>query len=420
MIETNIIWSISFLAILLILSAYFSSVETAFTSLTPGQINSLAKNHGKRGLLVKKLTERHDILLTTLLIGNNLANLGASALTTAMTISLFGNIYVALATGLLTLTVLVFCEVSPKQIALVANETLCLISARLIILLSIVLRPLIWIVSSVSRSITLLVVGSERRKLTLEQLLHHVKEAEGQGVVESYEEEMVRNVFRINDTPVKAIMTHRTELLTIDESTTVQEAADLFVNSRHTRVPVLNSDSEHVLGVVTLFDLVRALKKQPCTLLKTICKSPYLVPGTMKAHELYFRLKSEPIQMAIVLDEYGGLDGIVTREDIIEEIFGKFLDEKAKPNVDTIIEEPDGAWIIQGDADFYDLSDIIGLELKHDSRTHTIGGYILEKSGRIPAQGAVIELEEGKYTVLETRDKRIVSIRFKPSNNSED
>jgi len=412
-----LLWSVLSLPILLILSAYFSSVETAFTSLTPGQINSLAENRGKRGLLVKKLTERHDILLTTLLIGNNLANLGASALTTAMTIRLFGKIYVAAATGVLTLTVLVFCEVSPKQIALVANETLCLISARLINLLSIVLRPFIWIVSSVSRGITLLFVGSKRREITLEQLLHHVKVAEGQGVVESYEEEMVRNVFRINDTPVKAIMTHRTELFMMNENTTVQDAAYLFVDSGHTRAPVLNGDLEHVSGIVTLFDLVRALRKRPRALIKTISKSPYLVPGTMKAHELYFRLRSEPIQMAIVLDEYGGLDGIVTREDIIEEIFGKFLDERANPSANPISEQPDGSWIIQGDTDFYDLSDILGLELKHDSRTNTIGGYLLEKSGNIPVQGTVIELGEGQYTILRTRNKRIVSVRFKPIDN---
>jgi len=420
MTEADVIWPIAFLAVLLILSGYFSSAETAFTSLTPGQINFLAENRGKRGRLVKKLTERHDILLTTLLIGNNLANLGASALTTAMTIKLFGNVYVAVATGILTLTVLVFCEVSPKQIALVTNETICLISARLVTLLSIVLRPFIWIVSSVSRSITLLFVGSERRELTLEQLLHHVKVAEGQGVVESYEEEMVRNIFRINDTPVKAIMTHRTELFMIDENTTIQDAADLFVDSGHTRAPVLKGDSENVSGLVTLFDLVRVLKKRPHIPLKMIAKAPYIVPGTMRAHELYFRLKSEPIQMAIVLDEYGGLDGIVTREDIIEEIFGKFLDEGAKPSADPISEQPDGSWIIQGDADFYDLSDMLGLELKHDSRTHTIGGYLLERSGNIPAQGTVIELEEGQYTILETRDKRIASVRFKPSNNPGD
>ena len=402
------------------LSAYFSSVETAFTSLTPGQINSLAENHSKRGRLVKKLTERYDILLTTLLIGNNVANLGASALITAMTIRLFGRIYVAAATGILTLTILVFCEVSPKQIALVANETLCLISARLIVLLSIILRPFIWIVSSVSRRITLLFVGSKRREITLEQLLHHVKVAEGQGVVESYEGEMVRNVFRINDTPVKAIMTHRTELFMINENTTVQDAAYLFVDSGHTRAPVLNGDLEHVSGVVTLFDLVGVLKKLPHTPLKAISKSPYLVPGTMKAHELYFRLRSEPIQMAIVLDEYGGLDGIVTREDIIEEIFGKFLDERAKPSADPIGEQSDGSWIIQGDTDFYDLSDILGLDLKHDSRINTIGGYLLERSGSIPAQGTVIELEEGQYTILEIRNKRIVSVRFKSSNNPRD
>jgi len=420
MIETDLFWLIFFLIILLILSAYFSSVETAFTSLTLGQINYMAENRGKRGRLVKKLSERNGILLTTLLIGNNLANLGASALTTTITIRLFGDIYVALATGLLTLTVLVFCEVSPKQIALVANDTLSLVSARLVNFLSVILRPLIWIVSSVSRGITLLFVGRKQRELTLEQLLHHVKVAESQGIVESYEEEMVKNVFRINVTPVKAIMTHRTDLFAIDENTTVQEAADLFVDSGHTRAPVLSVDSEHVSGIVTLFDLIDALKKRPHTPLKEISKLPYLVPGTMKAHELYFRLKSEPIQMAVVLDEYGGLDGIVTREDIIEEIFGKFLDEKTRQNTDPISEQPDGSWIIPGDADFYDLSDTLGLELKHDSRTHTIGGYLLEKSGSIPAQGTVIELEEGLYTILKIQNKRIVSVLFKPSNHPED
>ncbi|MCK5736375.1 MAG: DUF21 domain-containing protein, partial [Spirochaetaceae bacterium] len=235
-----IIWSIVILTALLIISAFFSSVETAFTSLSPGQVSDLAMNRGKRGRLVQKLTERQDILLTTLLIGNNLANIGASAMTAAATIRLFGNTYVAGATGILTLIILVFCEVSPKQIALIANESLCLYSARVVWVLSWILRPIIWIITAVSRIITLMFAGREKQGLTLETLLHHVKAAEGQGVVESFEEEMVRNVFRINDTPVEAIMTHRTNLFSIDEDLSVQESMDQFIRSGHTRAPVLS------------------------------------------------------------------------------------------------------------------------------------------------------------------------------------
>ena len=413
-------WSLSYLAALLIISSLFSSVETAFISLSPGQVSALAMNGGKRGRLVQKLSERPDILLTTLLIGNNVANLGASALTTAMTIRIFGNAYVAAATGILTLTILVFCEVSPKQIAMVANESLCLRSARIVWMLSWLLRPIIWIITAVSRSITLLLAGKEKQELTLENLLHHVKAAEGQGVVESYEEEMVRNIFRINDTPVEAIMTHRTELFSFDEDTTIRDAMNQFIESGHTRAPVLKDDQEHVSGIITLFDIARAIKKSPESHVKKFSTPPYLVPGTMKANELFSRLKREPIHMAVVLDEYGGLDGIVTREDVMEEIFGELYDERETQTKDPISQDPDGSWIIQGDADFYDVSDILELELEHDNRTHTVGGYLLENLEQIPEAGTTIALYEGTYTILETQRQRIVSVRFHPTPKEED
>ena len=415
-----IIWSLVFLVILLIISAFFSSVETAFTSLSPGQINALAQNHGKRGRLVQKLTQRQDILLTTLLIGNNLANIGASAMTTATTIKMIGNAYVAAATGVLTLIILIFCEVSPKQIALVANEKLCLYSARFVLLLSWILKPVIWMITSVSRVITLMLAGREKQKLTLENLLHHVKAAEGQGVVESYEEEMVRNVFRINDTPVEAIMTHRTELFFIDEETSVQDALNLFIESGHTRAPVLKNNIEQVTGVLSLFDLAKVIGDSPGAAIKKFTSTPYMVPGTMKANELFFRLKNTPIHMAVVLDEYGGLDGIITREDVMEEIFGELYDEREIRTADPIRREPDGSWIIQGDTDFYDVADTLGLELEHDNRTHTIGGYLLEKLERIPDEGTVLTLKEGTYTILKTRRQRILSLRFQPIPAVED
>ncbi len=408
-------WLLAFLILLILASALFSSVETAFTSLTPGQISAMSENRGKRGRLVKNMTDRPDILLTTLLIGNNLANIGASALTTSMTIRLFGNTYVAAATGILTLLVLIFCEVTPKQIALKTAEKLTLRSVRAVRFLSWIFRPVIRIVTAISGTLTRMIAGKETPKLTLEFLLHHVKAAENEGVVESFEKEMVRNVFRINDTPVEAIMTHRTDLFSLVEDMSVSEAMDRFVESGHSRAPVLKKDGEHVTGSIALTDLAGAMKKTPGAMIKTIASAPYLVPGTMKAHELYFRLKKEPIHLAVVLDEYGGLDGIVTREDIMEEIFGELYDERESGGDDPIIPDESGGWIMQGDADFYDIADTLGLNLEHDSRTHTIGGYLLEKLERIPTPGTVLTCSEGRYTVLEVKKKRIVSLKFEPA-----
>lgn len=407
-----IIWYLLILAALLLLSGFFSSVETAFTALTPGQLGLMEENQGKRGRLVRRLSERPDILLTTLLIGNNLANLGASAFATTLTIRLFGDVYVAAATGMLTLLVLVFCEVTPKQIAMASNENLCLRSAPLVLFLSWFFRPVIWAVTAVSSALTYLAVGKAKKKLTLEHLLHHVNAAEGAGVVESYEKDMVRNVFRINDTPVEAIMTHRTELFFLRENISVQDAVDSFLEAGYARAPVLKDETEHVLGVISVMELAGALRKSPQAPIKRFLSPPYLVPGTMKANELFFRLKKEPIQLAVVLDEYGGLDGIVTREDIMKEIFGELYDEREETGGEAISPEKGGSWLIQGDADFYDVSDILGLKLEHDSRTHTIGGYLLEKLEEIPKQGTVIDLPEGRYTILETRRQRITSLRF--------
>jgi len=411
--------SLLYLIGLLFLSALFSSTETAFTSLSPGQLNALAVNRGKRGHQVKRLVDRPDVLLTTLLIGNNLANLSASAIATTLTVRLFGNVYVAVATGILTMVVLVFCEVSPKQIALVSNEKICLRTARIIGLLSFVFRPLIWIITSISRFMTHLIAGNEPKGLTLEYLLHYVSAAENAGIVESYEEEMIRNVFRINDTPVEAIMTHRTDLVSIVDNMSVADALNCLLESGHSRAPVLHGDHQHVCGTISVVELVQSQKKAPDSLVKNHMSHPYLVPGTMKAHELFFRFKKEPIHMAVVLDEFGGLDGVVTREDVMEEIVGELYDEKDIPET-PIRKAENGAWIIQGDTDFYAVSDILGIDLVHDSRTYTVGGYLLEKIGRIPTEGSVIDVQEGRYTILETHNKRISKVRFSPHSTGDD
>ena len=410
-----ILWLTLLLIALLLFSAFFSSVETAFTSLGPAQISLLAAKHGARGRLVSKLCERSEVLLTTLLIGNNLANLGASALTTSMTIRLVGNAYIALTTGLLTLMVLVFCEVSPKQIALAANVKICLRTAALVLFLSWIFRPFIWFVGTISRGITFLFVGKQKSGITLENLIHHVKAAEDEGLVESYAEGMVRNVFRINDTLVEAIMTHRTELFTLDENISVQDALSAFLDSGHSYAPVLRPNTEHVSGIISLLNLASALNDSVNGSIGSLVSPPILVPGTLKVSDLFLRLKKERMPLAVVLDEYGGIDGLVTLEDVMEEIFDALYDEQELNPTVAIVKGADGSWIIQGDTDFYDLNDIIGLELEHDSRTHTVGGYLLEKLERIPAPGTEVSLPEGRYIILSIVKKRISTVMFFPS-----
>lgn len=409
-----ILWSVISLVVLLLLSALFSSLETAFTSLTPGQITTLLIKDEQRGKLVKKLTGKPEILLTTLLIGNNLANLVASAISTAITIYLFGNTYIAIATGILTLTILIFCEVTPKQIALVANEKLCLRSARTIIFLSWIFRPFIWLIAIISKVITRITVGHSQRKITLEHLLHHIKAAENAGIVQSHEEEMVRNVFRTNDMPVEAIMTHRTDLFLLYEDNTIQEALDGFLKSGHSRAPLVKKNHEQVCGVVSLLDVISAVQNEPNQTVKRIAQSPYLVPSSMKAYELFFRLNRESIHLAVVLDEYGGLNGVVSREDVMEEIFGELYDEKEPRSSNAITAEAGGKWIIPGNAAFHEIMDELNLNLSHDNRTHTIGGYLFEKLESIPSPGTRIDLPEGSYTILATKKKRITSVCFQP------
>ena len=190
-----------------------------------------------------------------------------------------------------------------------------------------------------------------------------------------------------------------------------------FLIAGHSLAPLLRNDSEHVSGIVSFADVAKAFKDDPQIPIKNIASPVTLVPGTMKAHELFFKFKKEPIHFVVVLDEYGGLNGVVTREDVVEEVFGALYGEGRAHSVEPIVADGQGAWIIQGDADFYDLSDMLGLNLEHDNRTHTIGGYLLDKFGSIPEAGVGITLPEGRYVILETVKKRISSVRFNPSSS---
>lgn len=402
------------LLLLFLLSAVFSATETAYTSLSLIQIQHVVKTGGRRGREVKRLTKKPDVLLTTLLIGNNLANIGATALVTSLTIEFFGSHAVALMTGFLTLFVLIFGEVTPKQIALAKNEAICLNMAYPIRALSLLLRPFIWLITGISSFLTRLFAGKERKGFTLDNLLQMVSLGENIGIVESYEKQMVQNVFRINDTPVKGITTYRTNVFCLDKEAYAADVLEEILEKGFSRIPVYQENSEHIAGIVLMHDILKAIAAgEENFKLKEKMVEPFFVPETRMVHDLFHHFKREKLNIAVVLDEYGGLTGIVTKEDVIEEIFGELYDENEEKETDKIVLRENGEWLIQGDCSFYLIQDRLGLELEHHRRILTMGGYLIEKWGEIPREGAAIDLPEGRYVIGKIDGNRIEEVLFR-------
>lgn len=402
------------LIILLLLSGFFSSTETAFTSLSLIQAQKLIEDYGKRGLRVQKLSKKPDILLTTLLIGNNLVNIGATTLATKLTIIYFGNYALGYMTGALTLFILIFGEVTPKQIAMANNVNVCLKTALIVEILSWIFRPFIWCISLISNSITRLFVSSDKKTLTLDHVLQMVSMGENMGFVETYEKQMVKNVFRINDTPIQGIITHRTDVFSLDCDLKISEAFDTILESGYSRIPLYKENPENIIGIIRVREIIKmnrsSLKDYR---LRDLLQEPLFIPHSKKVNEVFTLFKLKNINIAIVLDEYGGLAGIVTREDVIEEIFGELYDEHEIKETDKIIVEEKNIWIISGDTSFYAIHDIIDIDLEHSKRILTINGYLIEKIGRIPEENEMLDFEEGVYEILKINNNRIDTVRFR-------
>ncbi|MDC7220211.1 MAG: hemolysin family protein [Spirochaetales bacterium] len=407
---------IIFILILLLLSGFFSSSETAFTSLTPYQIEAMEKEKGWRGRWIKILHSRSDILLTTLLIGNNLVNIGASALATTITIALWGSQFIGYTTGVLTLVVLVFCEVTPKQLALIHNEGIALFSVTVIYFLSFLFRPLIWIVTAISNLLISLFSRGESGKLTLDGLLHMVNMGRDMGIVEDYENRMVKKVFTINDTPVQAIMTHRKDVFCLNQKSSILDVYEEIIETGRSRVPVYKNNTENIVGVVLVSDLIKAMINADSAArslkLKDLMIEPLFVPENQKVNDLFNQFKDAKVKMAVVLDEYGGLAGVVSQQDVVEEIFGSLSDEEEEREGDKIHKTGNQCWELQGDTDFFEIQEVLGLELDHDKDTMTLGGYLIDQWGEIPVTGASIRLDEGFYRVVEAENNRIVRVEF--------
>jgi putative hemolysin len=410
------LFEIILIIILLFLSGVFSATETAYTSLSVVQIQELAPDYDKKGKMVKFLSKRPDILLSTILIVNNLVNIAASSIVANVTIQTYGSQGLAISTGLLTLVVLIFAEVTPKQIAIVHNEKIALFMAYPVRWVSWILLPVIKFIGFISSLITHL-VGGEKKKLSLEGILYMVSIAEGQGVVETYETRMIKNVFRFNDTLVQAIMTHRTEVFSLNKNTSIGDALVKISEKGYSRIPVYNNDPEEINGIVLVKNLMANYHAGKSNLkLKDIMLKPLYISGTRKVNELFYTLKNQKLNIAIVKDEYGGLAGIVTMEDITEELFGELYDEHEKHERDKISALRDGSYRVMGETTIHQIEDRLGLELSTGKYAQTLAGYLVEYLGNIPVKNQRIETPFGVFQIESIKRNRINSVILNMTN----
>ena len=408
---------ISVLAVLLLLSALFSATETAYISLSLVEIEELAQKRGRRGRLVKKLLDSTDTLLTAILIGNNLVNIAASSITAHLTITLAGSRALGLTTGLLTLVILIFAEVTPKQIAIAHNSGIALFMAYFIRVFAVVLLPVIKLITAISSLLSGLFKGENREKVSLDGILHMVNLAENEGVVESYETRMVKSVFRFNDTSIQAIMTHRTEVFSLEKTVTVNESLEAVSEKGFSRIPVYDETPEDIVGILLVKDLLTCIKNgRGDRQIREIMIKPLFVSGNRKVNELFAIFKNEKLNMAVIVDGYGGLLGIVTMEDVTEELFGELYDEHEERKEEKISHLPEGPYRILGDTSIQYIKDHLELELPYSKNARTLGGFLIEYLGNIPVEGQRIETPYGVFEVEKVENHRISSVLYNPRN----
>jgi putative hemolysin len=403
-------FEVTLLVICLLLSGFFSSSETALFSISKIKALHIAKDGSKTGQLIMKMKTDSHTLLTTILIGNNLVNIGASALATSLAMSQFKSNAVGITTGIMTLLILIFGEIFPKSFANHNN----LLVARGVIFplywLSKLFWPLIFVLNFIPR-----LHGSNDNShdaVTEDELMTMVEVVEEDGEIKEAEKEYITNIFEFDDTSCSEIMTPRADMFVID----VSDGLDIqeTLKTGFSRIPVIEDSKDNVIGILHVKDLFASfqrlsISKEETTAsldVRKIMKKPYFIPESKKLDSLLQEFKIKKSHMAVVVDEHGGVAGIVTLEDVVEEIIGEIVDETDRM-VPDIVRLKGNKWLVAGKTDIYTLNKEIGLSLSESSNYDTFSGFFLEEIERIPKPGESIKIERWTITVKDMDGNRI-------------
>jgi putative hemolysin len=419
------------LLILLLLSAFFSSAETCLTTVNKVRMQSMAEDHVKNASTVLKLIEKPTQLLSGILIGNNIVNLTASSLTTSYAIHIAqrnglpisASVFTGVATGVLTVLILIFGEIVPKSLATVNAEKLALLYAKPVYALTQILRPVSFLMNQISFGLLKLlrVDVSPRPVITENELLTMVNVSHEEGVIESEEREMITNVVDFGDSLAKDVMVPKMDVEFANIDFTYQELMECYGKKKFTRMPVYKESRDNILGIINLKDIFFYEGSHEDFKISEVMREPYFTYEYKKISELFFEMKKESIPMAIVLDEYGATAGLLTIEDLIEEIVGEIRDEYDGYEEDEITRLDDENYILLGVAKLDDINEQLGIDIESEDYD-SIAGHIINLLDHFPKTGERVSDKYAEYLVLSAEKNRIdkVKLHLLPQTNEEE
>jgi len=390
------------LFILLLLSGFFSSAETALFSISKTKARHLAKKKTKSLLLIKRMKDDPHRLLSSILIGNNLVNVGAAALATSVTINMFPNYAVGISTGIMTFLILVFGEVIPKSFATRNNILIARVAIYPIYWFSILCYPVIIFLNFIPK-----LTGKIKKTptVTQEELMTFVEVVEEEGEIKEEEKKLIHRIFEFDDTSTSEIMTPRADMFVIEANEKL--VLEDIVKSGFTRIPVIEDNIDHVIGIINIKDLfLHNVTTGTRIDVRKIMTKPYFVPENKKLDKLLHQFKIRKHHMAIVVDEYGGVSGLITLEDALEEIVGEIVDESDKEEPH-IVKQKGKEWRVLGMADIDEVNEIIGMDIPDSKDYDTFSGYVLNTIGRIPMEKEQITIGTYIVTVEEMDGNRV-------------
>lgn len=397
--------------ILLCLSAFFSSAETSLTTVNIIKIRSLADEGNKRARTFLNIINHHGKMLSTILIGNNIVNIVASSLTTTLVIKLYGNYAVGIATGILTLVILLFGEIVPKNMAMFKSEDLALLYSPIIYVLMYILTPVIFIIDKISKLIliTLKIDPKQKNAMTETELRTYVDVSHEDGVIESEEKEMIYNVFDFSDSIARDIMIPRIDMICIEENAGYDKLMAIFRESMYTRIPVYKEEHENIIGLVNMKDFILVNDKSTFRV-SDIIRDSYYTYEYKKTADLLLELRETTNNVAFVLSEYGACVGMITLEDLLEEIVGEIRDEYDEDEDDFIKKVGKESYLIDGNRKLDDINDELGTDLSSEDYD-SIAGLVLQILDRMPVLNDEVVTENGiKIKVEAVHQNRITKV----------
>ncbi len=420
-ISPAIIFQIVVLILLVVLSAFFSSAETAFSSANRIKMRSLAEEGNKTAALVNKILDSYSKLLSAILIGNNVVNLSASSLATTIAIALSeplglqASLMTGLATGILTVVVLLGGEIVPKTWANLYADKIVLVYAPIMRFLMVILTPVIFIVDKISTAILKLFRIDPSKKnssMTENELRSYVDVSHEDGVIEEEEREMIYNVFDFGDSLAKDIMIPRIDMVTVEDTATYKEVMELFRENMYTRLPVYHDSTDNIIGIINVKDFLFVKDTEKFTI-KDIMRDAYYTYEYKKTSDLMMEMRKSSSNIALVLNEYGSTEGMITLEDLLEEIVGEIRDEYDEDEETLIQDLGDNTYVVPGGMKIDDINNSIDTEFSSEDYD-SIGGLIIEKLDKLPEEGETVELEDGTVLTVKTvNQNRIEEVLMK-------